>query len=128
MFVDFQINLYVQDVERALAFYTAIGGVESFRTPARGTPVHAEVRLGGATIGVASVTAARDDHGLDVSTDGNAAEVVLWTDDLAGDWDLLLKAGAEPMAEPLDLPTGLSVAWASDPDGNPVHLVMRRPA
>jgi uncharacterized glyoxalase superfamily protein PhnB len=128
MFVDFQINLYVRDVERALAFWTAIGGSETFRTPAEGTPVHAEVRLGGATVGVASVAAARDDHGLDVSAEGNAAEVVLWTDDLAGDWDLLLEAGAEPMAEPLDLPTGLSVAWAADPDGNPVHLVMRRPA
>ena len=127
MFVDFQINLYVEDVERALAFYTAIGGVETFRTPTEGTPVHAEVKLGGATVGMASVAAARDDHGLAVSTEGNAAELVLWTDDLAGDWSVLLAAGATPMAEPVDLPTGLSVAWAADPDGNPVHLVMRRP-
>jgi hypothetical protein len=33
MFVDFQINLFVEDVERARAFCTAIGGVETFRTP-----------------------------------------------------------------------------------------------
>ncbi len=127
MFTEYQTGLYVDDVERATAFYVALGGVESFRTPSDGVPDHVEVRLGGATIGLGSVRAARERHGLDVSSDGNAVELVLWTDDLAADWQRLVEAGATPMAGPEDLPTGLSVAWAADPDGNPVHLVQRRP-
>ena len=126
MYTGFQTNLYVTDVERALAFYTALGGEETFRTPAEGVPDHVELRLAGAAIGLASEAAARDHHGLDVYAPGNAVELVLWTDDLATAWADLLAAGATPMAPPEDLPTGLSVAWAADPDGNPVHLVMRR--
>ena len=39
-FSGLQINFYVSDVERAVAFYTAIGAVESFRTPREGAPLH----------------------------------------------------------------------------------------
>jgi uncharacterized glyoxalase superfamily protein PhnB len=128
MFTELQINLYVDDVERALAFYAAIGAEESFRTPTDGVPVHVEVRLAGVTLGLASVDAARQDHGLDVSSAGNAAELGLWTDDLDAAFDALLAAGGTSMAEPVDLPNGLRVAWVADPDGNPLHLVMRRSA
>ena len=38
MFTGLQINFYVSDVERAVVFYTAIGAVESFRTPREGDP------------------------------------------------------------------------------------------
>jgi lactoylglutathione lyase len=125
MYTDFQINLYVEDVERAVGFYAAIGAIESFRTPMEGTPDHVEVRLAGATIGLASVRAARERHGLDVSAEGNAAEIVLWTDDLDPTYDALVAAGGRVMAAPETLPTGLRVAWVADLDGNPVHLVQR---
>ena len=65
-FTGLQINFYVSDVERAVAFYTAIGAVESFRTPREGRPLHVEVTLAGVTVGLASVDAARDLHRLDV--------------------------------------------------------------
>ncbi|CAN5588129.1 hypothetical protein BH11ACT8_BH11ACT8_08540 [soil metagenome] len=126
MFTGFQVNLYVADVARSFAFYTAIGGVETFRDSDAPVPDHVEVRLAGLTLGLASVAAAREHHGLDVDAEGTGAELVLWSDDLAADWADLLAAGATVMAEPEHLPTGLSVAWAADPDGNPVHLVMRR--
>lgn len=126
MFTGFQVNLYVDDVARSLVFYTAIGGVETFRNNDADVPDHVELRLAGPTVGLASVRAAREHHGLDVSAEGTGAELGLWTDDLDTAWTDLLTAGATVMAEPVDTPNGLRVAWAADPDGNPVHLVMRR--
>jgi lactoylglutathione lyase len=125
MFSELQVNLYVEDVERAVGFYRALGAVESFRTPAEGVPDHVEVHLAGVTLGLASVRAARDHHGLDVSSAGSPFELGLWTDDADAAWAALLAAGATPMVEPDDLPNGLRVAWARDLDGNVVHLVQR---
>ena len=123
MFTGLQINFYVSDVERAVVFYTAIGAVESFRTPRDGPPLHVEVKLAGVTVGLASVDAARDLHGLDVSAEGNAAELVLWTDDADAAYDVLVTAGATPMKPPHVMPNGLRGAWVADPDGNPIEVV-----
>jgi uncharacterized glyoxalase superfamily protein PhnB len=57
-FTDPAVNYYVDDVERAVRFYTEhFGFVETFRTPQQGKPDHVEVRLGGLTLGVASKSA-----------------------------------------------------------------------
>ncbi|MGI8645846.1 MAG: VOC family protein [Nocardioides sp.] len=123
MFSGLQINFYVTDVERAVAFYTAIGAFESFRTPRDGTPLHVEVKLAGVTVGLASVAAARDIHGLDVSADAAGAELVLWTDDADAAYAVLVAAGGTTMKAPHDMPNGLRGAWVADPDGNPVEVV-----
>ena len=44
------INLYSCELPRALAFYSELGFVETFRTPALGEPVHLELRVHGFTI------------------------------------------------------------------------------
>ena len=75
------------------------------------------------TVGLASVDAARDLHGLDVSAGGNAAELVLWTDDADAAYDVLVAAGASPMKPPHLMPNGLRGAWVADPDGNPIEVV-----
>ena len=127
MFTGIQINLYAQDVERCVGFYTAIGFVESFRTPREGTPIHVELGLHGLTLGIASVASAREDHGLPVFSEGNALGVCLWCDDTDVAFARLLEAGASPMAEPHDWLDGrLRVAWVADPEGNPVEIVQRR--
>ena len=125
MFSELQVNLYVDDVERALAFYSRLGAVESFRTPAEGVPDHVEVKLAGVTLGLASVRAATEHHGLDVSAEGSPFELGLWSDNADAAWDALIGAGAVPMVEPHDLSNGLRVAWARDLDGNVVHVVQR---
>ena len=126
MFRDPQINLYVSDVPRSVTFYERLGFVESFRTPTEGTPIHVELRLDGFTIGIADVESARRDHGLDVSPDGRAIEVCVWTGDTDAAYADLLAHGAPSMSAPHDWLTNLRVAWVADPDGNPVELVQKR--
>lgn len=46
-FLSVMPNLYVADVEASAAFYRdQLGGTETFRTPAAGTPVHVGHRRG----------------------------------------------------------------------------------
>lgn len=58
------ISLYSRDLPRAVAFYCELGFVETFRTPASGEPAHVELRLDGFTLGIATLEAAREHHGL----------------------------------------------------------------
>lgn len=121
-----QINLYSLDVPRAVAFYCALGFVETFRTPAAGPPDHVELALDGFTIGIAAVEAAARDHGLRPRLDGRAIEVVLWADDVDGAFARLTAAGSRTLSPPHDFLDDLRVAWVTDPDGNPLQLVQRR--
>ena len=58
------INLYSRDLPRAVAFYSELGFVETFRTPASGEPSHIQLNLDGFSLGIASIEAAQEHHGL----------------------------------------------------------------
>ena len=91
--------------------------------------MHVELRNGGLTLGIASVRAARDEHGLDVSQEGAAIELVLWCDDVDAVFAQAVAAGATVMREPHDFQDGrLRVGWVMDPLGNPLELVQERSA
>jgi catechol 2,3-dioxygenase-like lactoylglutathione lyase family enzyme len=123
-FRDPQINLYVRDVERSLRFYTErFGFVETFRTPAEGTPIHAEVRLGGLVLGLADNAAARAMHGIDTGDGQPQAEIAIWTDDTDAAYADLLAHGAPSLSSPHDFLGRLRSAWVADPDGNPIQIV-----
>ena len=77
MFTGFQVNLYADDVEPGVAFYAAMGFDETYRYALAGEPLHVELSDGGLTIGIASVRAARDEHGLEVSQDGGDGDRAL---------------------------------------------------
>jgi catechol 2,3-dioxygenase-like lactoylglutathione lyase family enzyme len=127
MFRDPQINLYVADVGASLRFYRdLLGFTETFRTPRDGTPIHVETRLGGLTLGVASMDSAGSSHGLDLGEGPPRGEVVLWTDDVDRAFAPLTDRGVRALSEPHDFLENLRAAWIADPDGNPVQLVMRR--
>ncbi len=127
MFTGFQVNLYADDVELGAAFYAALGFEETYRYAPAGEPLHVELRNGGLTIGIASVRAARDEHGLEVSQEGGAMEIVLWCDDVDTAHAQALAAGATAMREPHDFQEGrLRVGWVMDPLGNPLELVQDR--
>jgi catechol 2,3-dioxygenase-like lactoylglutathione lyase family enzyme len=119
------INLYARDLARASAFYSRLGFVESFRTPASGAPAHIELKLDGFTIGIATVDAAKDHHGLRPG-DGRGIEIVLWTDDTDAAVSALVADGAPVLAPAHDfLDRRFRAAWVADPDGNPIQLVQR---
>jgi predicted enzyme related to lactoylglutathione lyase len=122
-----QVNLYAEDVEVGIAFYTQLGFEESYRYPATGTPEHVEVRNGGLTVGVASVEAARVHHGFEASQDGASVEIVFWCSDSDAAYAQALAAGASVLHEPHNFQNGrLHVARVFDPLGNTLVLVEKR--
>jgi len=127
MFSAPQINLYSSDLPKALAFYASLGFAESFRTPASGAPEHVELKLDGFTLGVATVEAAKQTHGLSTGGEGRWIEIVVWADDTDATVAKLAAAGAPVLSPPHDFLNGrLRAAWAADPDGNPIQIVQRR--
>jgi catechol 2,3-dioxygenase-like lactoylglutathione lyase family enzyme len=121
------INLYSRDLPRAVAFYCELGFVETFRPPDSGEPVHVELRLDGLTLGIATLEAAREHHGLRPEGAGRGIEIVLWTDDTDAAVNALVARGAPLLSPAHDFLDGrLRAAWVADPDGNPIQLVQRR--
>ena len=121
------INLYSRDLSRAVAFYSGLGFVESFRTPAAGEPIHVELTKDGFTLGIATIASATRDHGLRPEGEGRWIEIVLWTDDTDAAVNALVAKGAPLLSPAHDFLDGkLRSAWIADPDGNPIQLVQRR--
>ena len=54
--------------------------------------------------------------------------MVVWTDDVAHAYTDLAARKVRTLSAPHDFPGSLRAAWVADPDGNPVQIVMRRPA
>jgi catechol 2,3-dioxygenase-like lactoylglutathione lyase family enzyme len=121
------INLYSRDLPRAVAFYSGLGFVESFRTPPSGEPIHVELTNEGFTLGIATLEAAKREHGLRPEGEGRWIEIVLWTDDTDAAVDTLVAGGAPLLSPAHDFLDGkLRSAWIADPDGNPIQLVQRK--
>ena len=121
------INLYSKDLRRAVAFYERLGFVETFRTPAHGDPAHIELTLGTFILGIATVEAAREIHGLRPEGEGRWIEIALWTDDTDAAVSALTATGVSVLSPAHDFLDGrLRSAWIADPDGNPIQLVQRR--
>lgn len=118
------ITLYTDDLPRLSSFYEGLDFHVTFRTPSHGDPVHVELTLDRFTIGISTVTAAREDHGLDPQLGGRPVGIVLYCDDVDGEVVRLTAGGAPLLSEPHPFQGGRTrVAWVADPDGNPVHLV-----
>ena len=115
--------LFSRDLERAAAFYRALGFQEAFRTPQQGTPIHVDLALDGYRIGLASETSTREDHGLEPVVDGQRAAVILWTDDTVAAYDRVQELGAKPVKGPSPWLGRLLIAWVEDPDGHLVQVV-----
>ncbi len=129
MLLDFQINMIVKDsdVEPCVSFYKGLGFEERYRTPGDGPAEHVEVRAVGLTLGISSLSAARDFHGLDVRTSGNAVQVCLWCEDIDAEFERMLGAGARVARKPADFQNGhLRNAWVLDPGDNMLQLVQQR--
>ena len=130
-FQDPQVNLYVRDPEMSAAFYRNLFGfTETFRTPKEGRADHIELRLessGGFILGLASIEAARDVHGLDPGNGKPKGEIVFWTDDVDSAFSELIAKGAKPVRPPHNFIETLRAAWIADPDGNYLQIVMRFP-
>ena len=126
MFEAALVNLYTRDIEAGIRFYRdLLGFVETFRTPTEGTPAHVELRLNGFTLGLGTVDAARDVHGVEAAPGSPAMVLVVWTDDVDQAYNDLLAAGVPSIQPPDDTGNGNRNALLRDPDGNLVEIVSK---
>src|SRR5215213_4784688 len=95
------LNLFTTDMAAALRFYRdLLGFAETFRTPTEGLPEHVELRLNGFTIGLGTVEAAKNAHGVDAAPGSPAMVLVLWTDDVDQTYGELAAAGVPTVQPP----------------------------
>jgi lactoylglutathione lyase len=126
MFDTALVNLYTRDIEAGIGFYRdLLGFVETFRTPAEGVPEHVELRLGGFTVGLGTVEAAKRVHGVEAEPGRPAMVLVIWTDDVDEDFEKLVAAGVPALQPPHDAGNGNRNALLRDPDGNLVEIVAK---
>lgn len=122
-----QVNLYVQDLAKAKAFYQRLGFRLTFTAVIDGEEVHHELELDGFVLGLAAVSSAREVHGLQPGQNAGS-EIALWTDDTDAAVQYLLQNGATLLSAPHDFLDDLRAGWVRDPDGNPIQIVCRRKA
>ena len=126
MFASGFVNLYTNDIEAGLRFYRdLLGFEETFRTPEDGVPEHVELTLTGFAIGLGTVEAAKNVHGVDATPGQPAMVLVLWTDDVDVAFDKLNSAGTPVLQPPHDVANNNRNALLRDPDGNLVELVAK---
>ncbi|MFD2079071.1 lactoylglutathione lyase [Actinopolymorpha cephalotaxi] len=126
MFEAALVNLYTADIEAAVGFYrNLLGFEETFRTPTEGVPEHVELRLGGFTIGLGTVEAARRVHGVNAEPGRPAMVLVVWTRDVDEAFEKLVAAGVPAVQAPHDAGNSNRNALLRDPDGNLVEIVSK---
>jgi lactoylglutathione lyase len=127
MFTTPMLNLYTRDIEAGIRFYRdLLGFVETYCTPKEGVPTHIEFRLDGFTLGLGTVEAARDVHGVDAEPGRPAMVLVVWTDDVDAAYERLVAAGTPGIKPPHDTNNNNRNALLRDPDGNLVELVAKQ--
>ncbi len=126
MFTDGLVNLYTGDIQAAVHFYgDLLGLAESFRTPTEGLPEHVEFQVGGFTLGLGSLEAARRVHGVEAEPGRPAVALVLWTDDVDRAYASLAAAGVPGLRPPHDTGNDNRSALVRDPDGTLIEIVSR---
>lgn len=124
MFTSALVNLYTSDIDAQVAFYRdVLGFTETFRTPREGSPAHVELALGGFTLGLGTVAAAKAVHGVDATPGAPTMALVVWTQDVDAAFAQVTAAGAPVVREPHDSGNGNRNALVRDPDGTLVELV-----
>jgi lactoylglutathione lyase len=113
--------VYAEDVARSVRFYELLGFERQFQFPPEGEPGYVGLARGESRLGVAGYSSPRELLGLEPGA-GPRFELWVYVDGVDAQVEALRAGGATILREPEDMPWGERVAWALDPDGNPVSL------
>ncbi len=118
--------VYVRDVSRSEAFYRDAFGFEpTFRWPADGPSTFVYLRLDPLGIGIGAADG-ENVHGNPVVAGSGAFELCIYVDDIEDAAGRLRDLGAKELRPPVVEPWGESRAYFTDPDGNTLHIAMKR--
>ncbi|HWC33094.1 MAG TPA: VOC family protein [Actinomycetota bacterium] len=120
--VDYVI-LYVEELERSIAFYRDVIGL-SLRLEGDG---YAEFATEGTKFGLFERSKLPELIGRAAAPRGPAAEVVFVVDDVDAEAERLAAAGARVLMPPTDRAWGHRTLHVSDPDGHVVELAQEIP-
>lgn len=123
MFTETMPNIYIANIDNAVAFYRDLLGFEqTYRFPVDGPARHVEMRLGESRLALTTNTAI-DSEGLRAHAPGNPLELVIWCHDVDGAVEQLRRANTTVLHEPYDHAAGHRRAYVTDPDGTWIALV-----
>jgi lactoylglutathione lyase len=120
-----RVELFVADVERAVAFYrTVLGFEEVDSTAGVGERSYVAVRRGGAVIGLGRASALPDDHPVSLTghAPGRGVELVIEVADIEGAYEHARASGVAIASELQPQPWGLIDFRLHDPDGYYVRV------
>jgi lactoylglutathione lyase len=117
------VILYVEDLERALAFYRDLIGLEP---KLRGNG-YVEFVTEGTKLGLFERSKLPELIGRDGGPFGGGAEILFLVDDVDEEAVRLRAGGVEIMSGPIDRPWGHRTLHLADPDGHVVELAQEIP-
>jgi lactoylglutathione lyase len=117
------VILYVEDLERSIAFYRDVIGVP---LKLRGDG-YAEFDTDGAKLGLFERSRLPELIGRDGGLPGPTVEIVFIVTDVDAETDRLRGAGASILTGPVDRPWGHRTLHVADPDGHVVELAQEIP-
>jgi lactoylglutathione lyase len=117
------VILYVDDLERSIAFYRDVIGVP-FKLRGDG---YAEFAVEGTKLGLFERSRLPDLIGRDGGLPGPTAEILFVVPDVDAEADRLHRAGASILNGPVDRPWGHRTLHVGDPDGHVVELAQEIP-
>ena len=114
--------LYVQDVRKTVAFYTAAFGLGAKFVHESGD--YGELDTGNTCLAFCSHAMLRQMGKHPVAADAKAPcfEIALVTEDVPAALAQALAAGAEKIQDPKQMPWGQTIAYVADPNGFLVEL------
>ncbi len=117
------VILYVDDLDRSIAFYRDVIGVP-FKLRGEG---YAEFALEGTKLGLFERSRLPNLIGREGGLPGPTAEILFVVADVDAEADRLGRAGASILTGPVDRPWGHRTLHVQDPDGHVVELAQEIP-
>jgi lactoylglutathione lyase len=114
--------IYVTDVPRAVDFYTKnFGFTEQFRFPEGEEAGYVALARDGSDLGIVDQSSPQQLINRGMGS-GAKFELFIYVDDVDVQTEQLRAAGASVLRDPQDMPWGERLAYAEDPEGNPIAI------